>query len=162
MSLVIYPGTFDPITLGHVNVAQRGLRIFDTVTIACTQGTEKNTMFSQSERTEMLKSIFSSEPRIEVDAFKGLLVDYMAKRSVTTILRGIRSVEDFEYEYQMTHANQALDSRVETVFMLTDGKFGHLSSSLIKEIAALGGNIDSMVPPEVLPWIREKFKAPKG
>lgn len=159
MSIAVYPGTFDPITLGHLNIVERGLNVFDTIVIACIKGElHKKTLFSFDERMQMLKSTFGKHKRVEIDSFDGLLVHYLKRKKVTTILRGIRTVEDFEYEYQMTLANRMLEVNVETVFMLTEGNFGHLSSSLIKEIAALGGDVSKMVPANVQKQLIQKLR----
>ncbi len=159
MNTAIYPGTFDPITLGHLNIVQRGLHVFDRIIIAISHEADKKPLFTVEERLQMLKTLFSAESRVEIDQFKGLLVDFLKHKKVTTILRGIRTVEDFEYEYQMTNANKMLDPNVETVFMLTDGIYGHLSSTLIKEIALLGGNIKAMVPDVVTTHVQKKLQA---
>lgn len=140
-----------------MNVVERGLHVFDRIIIACNQGERKKILFSLDERVKMLQTIFSKEKKIEIDTFEGLLVHYLARKKITTILRGIRTVEDFEYEHRMTLANRTLDQNVETVFMLTDGNYSHMSSSLIKEIATLQGNVANMVPPAVMPFLKKKI-----
>ena len=158
MKVAVYPGTFDPVTLGHVNIVKRGLSVFDRVVVACNEASvNKKTLFTLDERFKMLKRVFENENRLDLDTFDGLLVNYLESKDCYTILRGIRTVEDFEYEYRMGLANKMLNNKVETVFMLTDGAYGHLSSSLIKEIASMRGNIEKMVPKEIIDILQSKF-----
>jgi len=154
----IYPGTFDPITFGHINIIKRGLKIFDNIIIAVAIDTTKDILFSVEERLEMIREVMKDENGIKIETFKGLLVDYAKKREISIILRGLRTVQDFEYELQMSLANKKLYPTMETIFMMTEGKFSYFSSSLIKEIAKLGGNLDDMVPKEVQKKLLNKFK----
>lgn len=154
---VIYPGTFDPITIGHVNIIKRALRIFDKVVIAIAEDTSKNTLFTAEERVKMVRETLKGYRNVEVETFKGLLMDYARKRGIHTILRGLRTVQDFEYELQMALANKKLNPDCETIFMMTEGAYSYFSSSLIKEIASLGGNIKTMVPPCVERMLKKKF-----
>jgi pantetheine-phosphate adenylyltransferase len=155
--VVIYPGTFDPITIGHLNIIKRALRIFDKVIIAIAEDTTKNTLFTVEERVQMVKESLKGYKNVEVDTFKGLLMEYAKKKGVHTILRGLRTVQDFEYELQMALANKKLNPNCETIFMMTEGAYSYFSSSLIKEIAHLKGNIKDMVPPPVEKMIKKKF-----
>ena len=153
----IYPGSFDPFTFGHVNIVQRALKIFDRIIIAVAINTSKKGTFTVRERVVMLKEVFRSEPNVEVDSFSGLLVDYVRRKGARSILRGIRTVTDFDYEFQMALANKSMDPSVEQVFMMTEGKYLYYSSSIIKEIVALGGTARDMVPEVVEKRLRKKL-----
>ena len=142
----IYPGSFDPITYGHISIVRRSLKIFDEVIIAVAVNTTKKTVFSEQQRVRMIREIFKNEAHVYVDSFQGLLVDYVRRKKAQTILRGIRTVTDFDYEFQMALANKSLDPNVEQVFMMTEGKYLYYSSSIIKEIVSLGGSVRDMVP----------------
>ena len=142
----IYPGSFDPFTFGHLDIIERGSKVFDKMIVAVAHNVSKKTTFSIEERVEILEEIFKDNKNIEVDSFKGLLVDYAKSKGTNTVLRGMRSVSDFEYEMQMAHANKSLDHELETVFMVTSRKYSHISSSLIREIISLGGSAGDLVP----------------
>ncbi len=142
----IYPGSFDPLTFGHVNLVERALKIFETVTIAIASDSSKKTVFDLDERLEMIQKVFKDQKRVRVESFSGLLVDYVAKRSDAVVIRGIRSNVDFEYELALAQANKHLSSKMETIFMLTDTQFSFLSSSMIREIVALGGSTKGLLP----------------
>jgi len=157
-NLVIYPGSFDPITYGHVNIVERALTIFDRIIVAVAINTSKSGTFSIEERVGMMQEVFKDEPDVEVDSFSGLLVDYVRTRQAQAILRGIRTVTDFDYEFQMALANKSLDPNVEQVFMMTEGKYLYHSSSIIKEIVSLGGSVEEMLPPVVDKKLGEKLK----
>jgi pantetheine-phosphate adenylyltransferase len=156
--VAVYPGTFDPITLGHVSVVKRALIVFEKLIIAVAKDTQKNTFFSFEERFEMLKEVFSDEPRVEVMKFEGLLVDFMRKVGSKVILRGLRTVSDFEYEFQMALTNRKLDNSIETIFIMAEEQVSYFSSSLVREIAKLGGDISLLVPPPVIKWFERKLK----
>ncbi len=156
-NVVIYPGHFDPFTLGHLNIVQRACRVFGRVVVAVAEESPKKAMFSTEERFSMVQEIFQTNESVEVELLQGLLVDYFKEREGGILLRGIRTVSDFEYEYQMALANKTLDPRVETVFMMTDGAYSYLSSSVIKEIARLGGDVRQMVPANVLKQVEKKY-----
>ena len=156
---VIYPGSFDPITYGHVNIVKRALTIFDRIIVAVAINTTKSGTFSIKERVGMMKEVFKDETAVEVDSFSGLLVDYVRTRQAKAILRGIRTVTDFDYEFQMALANKSLDPNVEQVFMMTEGKYLYHSSSIIKEIVSLGGSVEEMLPPVVEKKLSEKLRA---
>lgn len=155
--IAIYPGSFDPFTLGHMNIIDRGIKVFDKVIVAVAHNKSKNTMFTLEERVEILNSIFEGRTDVEVDSFEGLLVDYVIKRGTNVVLRGMRTVSDFEYELQMALANKTLNDGVETVFMVTDSEFSHISSSVIKEVVSLNGSASHMVPEIVETKLREKL-----
>ena len=155
---MIYPGSFDPITYGHVNIVERALTIFDRIIVAVAINTSKSGTFSIEERVGMMQEVFKDEPDVEVDSFSGLLVDYVRTRQAQAILRGIRTVTDFDYEFQMALANKSLDPNVEQVFMMTEGKYLYHSSSIIKEIVSLGGSVEEMLPPIVEKKLGEKLK----
>ena len=154
--IAIYPGTFDPVTNGHVDIAKRGLTIFDKLIVAILKNPIKKCFFTVEERVEMLEGSFAEFPNIEVDTFDGLLVDYAAKRKSHAILRGMRAVSDFEYEFQLALMNRRLNRDVQTVFLMTGLRWIFTSSSIIKEAAAFGGDIQGMVPPIVNEKLKEK------
>jgi pantetheine-phosphate adenylyltransferase len=156
---VIYPGSFDPITYGHVNIVDRALNIFDHIIVAVAINTSKSGTFTIEERVDMMQEVFKEMPDVEVDSFSGLLVDYVRSRKAQAILRGIRTVTDFDYEFQMALANKSLDPDVEQVFMMTEGKYLYHSSSIIKEIVSLGGSVGEMLPPVVEQRLRQKLRA---
>ncbi|MGA8181419.1 MAG: pantetheine-phosphate adenylyltransferase [Desulfobacterales bacterium] len=155
--IAIYPGSFDPVTNGHVDIAERGLKIFDKIIVAILHNPIKNFLFSVEERKEMLKSSFDAYPDIEVEAFDGLLVEYASKKGSIAILRGMRAVSDFEYEFQLALMNRSLNREIQTVFLMTGLRWIFTSSSIIKEAAQFGGNIETMVPPIVNRKLKEKF-----
>jgi len=157
MKVAVYPGSFDPPTYGHVNIIERSIKIFDKVIVAVATNSTKQTIFSSSERVEMLSELFKSESQVEVDSFAGLLIDYVKKKEATVVLRGLRTVYDFEFEFQMALANKKLDEQVETVFMMTDAKYSFHSSSIIKEIIRLSGDSRGMLPPLVEKRMKQKL-----
>lgn len=159
--IAIYPGSFDPFTRGHQNVIERGLKVFSKIIVAVANNTSKSTTFSVKERVDIIKSLFKNRPEIIVDSFQGLLVDYAAKVGTNVFLRGMRSVSDFEYELQMALANKTLNTDIDTVFIVTDSEFSHISSSLIKEIIILGGSVKNMVPEIVEKKLKAKLLPPK-
>ncbi len=156
--IAIYPGSFDPLTYGHLNIIERGRLLFDKLIVAVAHNTAKKTFFEFEERVEILREILKDVKDVEVDGFQGLLVDYAVRKNATVILRGIRTVSDFEYEFQMALANKMLNPSLETVFMMTDAKYSYLSSTLIKEIVHFGGSVTSMVPPLVEEKLKEKYE----
>jgi pantetheine-phosphate adenylyltransferase len=156
--IAIYPGSFDPVTNGHIDIAQRGLRLFDKIIVAILSNPVKNFLFTVEERIEMLESSLEEYPNIEVEKFDGLLVDYAAKKDSTAILRGMRAVSDFEYEFQLALMNRKLNRDVQTVFLMTGLRWIFTSSSIIKEAAQFGGDIEGMVPPIVNEKLKKKFK----
>lgn len=155
--IAIYPGSFDPITNGHMDIIQRGLEIFDQVIIAVARNSGKNSLFSVQERIELIDQLIADNPQLEVDTFDGLLVDYVVSRGASVILRGLRAVSDFEYEFQLAQMNRSISQQVETLFMMTATQNAYLSSSIVKEVASHGGDIDNFVPPLVAEELRKKF-----
>ncbi|MBT4089930.1 MAG: pantetheine-phosphate adenylyltransferase [Deltaproteobacteria bacterium] len=154
----IYPGSFDPPTNGHLDLIERGLKLFDKVTIAilCNPAKAKG-LFTLDERMEMLNDIYAGQERIEVDTHYGLLVDYAVQKNAQAILRGLRAVSDFEYEFQMALMNRRLKRQIQTVFLVSGFKWIFTSSSIVKEVASFGGDVESMVPPIVNRKLKEKY-----
>ena len=155
--IAIYPGSFDPITNGHIDIAERGLKLFDKIIVAILHNPVKDFFFTVEERVEMLELSFKEYPDIEVKTFDGLLVDYAAKQKSIAILRGMRAVSDFEYEFQLALMNRWLNREIQTVFLMTSFRWIFTSSSIIKEAAQFGGDIKDMVPPVVNQKLKEKF-----
>lgn len=153
----IYPGTFDPITNGHLSIVNRALKIFDKLVIAILNNPKKAPLFSIEERELMIKEVLKSKPNIEVDSFDGLLVDYVVAMKSNVILRGLRALSDFEYEFQMALMNRKLNRDVQSIFLMTDYKWFYTSSTIIKEAASLNGDISGLVPPVVCKKLKEKF-----
>lgn len=160
--LAVYPGTFDPLTRGHMSLIVRGLKVFEKVVLAIAQSTPKKTCFSIEERLGMARETFADEPNIIVESFDGLLIDYVAKRGAGSILRGLRAVSDFEYEFQMALMNRRLARQVQTVFLMTDYRWMYLSSTIVKEVALHGGNVKGLVSEPVLAKLTEKYEALHG
>ncbi|MGD9250717.1 MAG: pantetheine-phosphate adenylyltransferase [Desulfobacterales bacterium] len=157
--LAIYPGSFDPVTNGHIDIIVRGLKIFDRIVVGILNNPEKNPLFTVTERKAMLEASLKSFANVEVDTFDGLLVDYALQRGAQAILRGMRAVSDFEYEFQMALMNRRLDREIQTVFLMTGLRWIFTSSSIIKEAARFGGNIKGMVPKIVNQQLQRKFAA---
>jgi pantetheine-phosphate adenylyltransferase len=157
--LAVYPGSFDPITNGHVDIIRRGAKLFPRILVAVLENPKKATLFSVEERMEIIREIFKDLPRIEVEAFHGLLADFTKLRGARAVIRGLRAVSDFEYEMQMALMNQQLNPDLETLFMMPSARYTFLSSSLVKEVFALGGSIRELVPTIVEQKLREKFAA---
>jgi pantetheine-phosphate adenylyltransferase len=155
--IAVYPGSFDPITNGHLDIIQRGLEVFDELIVAVAMNSEKKGLFSTEERLEMIRRTVGDNPRLQVDTFDGLLVDYVASRGARVILRGLRAVSDFEYEFQIAQMNHTVREQVETLFMMTSVPYGYLSSSIVKEVASLKGPIDTFVPSAVKEALEKKF-----
>ncbi len=158
--VAIYPGSFDPITYGHIDIIERGLEIFDKVIVAIAENEEKRPLFSVEERLRMVKVLFKETPNVIVDSFKGLLVDYVAKTNAVVILRGLRATSDFEYEFHMASMNRSLNTHLDTLFMMTSKDYFFVSSRTIKEVARLGGAVEGLVPDLVVRRLKEKFKLP--
>lgn len=156
-TIAIAAGSFDPPTDGHINIIDRGLKVFDRIIVAIAINTTKKPIFTPEERLEMLRKIFKDKPNVVVDAFEGLLVDYARKKGVHTIIRGLRTMGDYEYESQMALANKTLDPDIEILYMMTEGKYAHLSSSIIKEIIMFGGSGGGMIHPVVADKLKEKL-----
>lgn len=154
----IYPGSFDPITNGHVDIILRGEKLFPQVLIAVLENPKKETLFSADERIEIIRDIFKDHPNIEVKAFHGLLVDFAQKNEAPIVIRGLRAVSDFEFEFQMALMNKKLNPAIETFFMMPSAKYAFLSSSLVKEVFGLGGCVSDLVPSIVEKRLHEKFR----
>lgn len=159
--IAVYPGSFDPVTLGHLDIIQRAAKQFDKLIVAVLNNLSKQPTFSVEERKELLGQITQHIPNVEIDSFRDLLVNYMEQKQGHVIVRGIRSVTDFEYELQMASTNQKLNPRVETIFMMTNPKYSYLSSSMVKEIAKFNGDVSELVAPEVELALRDKYKDSK-
>jgi len=157
--IAVYPGSFDPITFGHLDIIERGLEVFDQIIIAVARNSEKKSLFTTEERINHIKEATGNNPRIIVETFEGLLVDYVVSRGARVILRGLRAVSDFEYEFQVAQMNHNLKSEVETLFMMTSVPYGYLSSSIVKEVASLQGSVESLVPPVIRKALNDKFGA---
>jgi pantetheine-phosphate adenylyltransferase len=155
----VYPGSFDPLTNGHVDIIARGARLFDRIIVAVLVNAEKSPLFSMAERVEIARAVFKNHPNVEVDTFDGLLVDYVGRRKANVIVRGLRAVSDFEYEFQMALMNRELASTIETVFMMPAVQYSYISSRLIKEVFALGGRVHGLVPELVEARLRDKQSA---
>ena len=156
MRVAVYPGSFDPLTNGHVDIISRGARLFDRIIVAILVNAEKSPLFTIDERVEITRAVFRDQPNVEVDTFDGLLVDYVAKRGAQVIVRGLRAVSDFEFEFQMALMNRRLNAKIETVFMMPAEQYTYISSRLIKEVFALGGRVHGLVPELVEERLRGK------
>jgi pantetheine-phosphate adenylyltransferase len=150
----IYPGTFDPITNGHLDLIERGARLFDRLIVALLRNADKAPLLTLEERQEVVRRVVEPYPNVSVESFDGLLVDYCRARGARAIVRGLRALSDFEYEFQMALMNRRLEPGVETVFMMPNEAYSYLSSRLVKEVAQLGGDVSGLVPPAVLPLLK--------
>ena len=157
MKTAVYPGTFDPITNGHIDIIKRALNIFDKVIIAISVDSTKNPFFTVEERIKMISEAVKDIQRIEIDSFSGLLVDYAKKTNAIAVIRGLRAVSDFEYEFQMALMNRRLNENIETVFLMPGEKYTYLNSSIVKEVASLGGDISDFVPENVKKELKKKW-----
>lgn len=155
--IAVYPGTFDPITNGHISIISRALKIFDQVTVAILNNPKKVPLFTIEERLAMIKQVVKGMPNVEMDSYEGLLVDYVIRKDTNIILRGLRAMSDFEYEFQMALMNRKLNREVQSVFLMTDYKWFYISSTIIKEAASLNGDVSGLVPPIVCRRLKEKF-----
>ena len=159
MKRAIYPGSFDPLTFGHIDIIERSVRLFDTVVVALLTNPQKTPLFTVEERVDIMQQILKPRfPTVEIDVFHGLLVDYATHKRASAIVRGIRAVTDFEYEFQMALMNRRLAPTIETVFMMPAENYSYLSSKLVKEIAELGGSVSGLVPEIVEKRLRQRFK----
>jgi len=154
--LAIYPGSFDPVTNGHLDLIERATKMFDRLVVAVLRNSEKDPLFTTAERVEMLREVTKPWDNVEVDLFEGLLVQYAVQRKAQVILRGIRAISDYEYELQMALMNRRLEPQIETVFMMPGESYSYLSSSLVREISRLGGQIKGLVPPVVEQRLKAK------
>src|SRR5712664_3343350 len=161
-TIAVYPGSFDPLTNGHVDIITRGAGLFDRIIVAILVNAEKAPLFSMEERVDITRAVFRDHPNVEVDTFDGLLVDYVERRRAQVIVRGLRAVSDFEFEFQMALMNQRLNAKIQTVFMMPAEQYTYISSRLIKEVFSLGGRVHGLVPELVEARLREKVLATKG
>ena len=159
--IAIYPGSFDPLTSGHVDIIERGSRIFDQIIVAILGNVEKKPLFTEHERIAMIRDVFKGRDNVQVESFSGLLVDYAQQKQASVLVRGLRAVSDFEYEFQMALMNRHLAPGLETVFMMPAEQYTYISSRLIKEVFTLGGEITGLVPPIVEERLRAKQRAKK-
>jgi pantetheine-phosphate adenylyltransferase len=155
----VYPGSFDPITFGHLDIINRGLKVFDQVIIAVARNSAKNALFTVEERVELIREVMVDNPRAKVDTFDGLLIDYVLSQNACVIIRGLRAISDFEYEFQIAQMNRGISQEVETLFMMTSVPYSYLSSSIVKEVGSLHGPIDGLVPPLVKQALAKKFSS---
>jgi pantetheine-phosphate adenylyltransferase len=155
--LAIYPGSFDPLTNGHLSLIQRGLKIFDGLVVAVANNANKKALFTLEERKQLIRDVVGPDPRVEVDHFETLLVDYAKQRRIHTVLRGLRAMSDFEYEFQLANMNAKLDPDFESVFVMTGQDYFYVTGSLVREVASYGGDVTGLVPPNVAAGLRRKF-----
>jgi pantetheine-phosphate adenylyltransferase len=160
-TLAVYPGSFDPLTNGHVDIILRGARLFDRIVVAILVNAEKAPLFTIAERVDIAREVFKAHASVEVDTFDGLLVDYVERRRAQVIVRGLRAISDFEFEFQMALMTPRLNRNLETVFMMPDEKYTYISSRLIKEVFALGGQVHGLVPDMVEERLRDKRATPR-
>ena len=159
MKMAIYPGTFDPITNGHLDIIQRAVNLFEKVIISVAQNSEKGkTLFSKEERLSLILQSVSDMPSIQVDSFKGLMVDHAVKHSALAAIRGLRALSDFEFEFKMALMNRSLNEEVSTVFLMPHAKYTHISSSMVREVASLGGDVSKYVPAHVNKALKDKYE----
>ncbi|OEH85768.1 pantetheine-phosphate adenylyltransferase [Desulfuribacillus stibiiarsenatis] len=157
MKIAVYPGSFDPVTYGHLDIIERGTKIFDKVVVAILENPSKNPLFTIEQRKELLRRVTEGLGNVYVDSFTGLLADYMIAHKANVIVKGLRAVSDFEYELQMASINKKLAPEIETFFMMTNNKYSYLSSSAVKELAKYGGDINDLVPPQVIDAFAKLF-----
>lgn len=155
--IAVYPGSFDPITFGHLDIINRGLKIFDEVIIAVAENPVKKALFSIEERVELIRQVLNGNGRAKVDTFGGLLINYVLAKGASVIIRGLRAVSDFEYEFQIAQMNRGISQEVETLFMMTSVPFSYLSSSIVKEVSSLNGPVDGLVPAIVKKALDAKY-----
>lgn len=156
-SIAVCPGSFDPVTLGHLDIITRGAKVFDKVIVAVLNNRNKQPLFTVEERIQLLQETTKDLPNVEVDHFNGLLIDYVKRKNASAIIKGLRAVSDFEYELQMASINRKLDDNVETFFMMTNNKYSYLSSSIVKEVAKYQASVEDLVPEVVEAALRKKF-----
>lgn len=160
MRTVIYPGSFDPLTNGHLDLVHRAAKLCDQVIVAVAQSESKSPLFTLNERLEMVRQAVRDLPNVSTDTFDGLLVDYVERRGAQAVVRGLRAVSDFEFEFQLALMNRKLNERVETIFMMPKETYTFLSSRIVKEIARLGGDVSAFVPPQVMAALQQKLVVP--
>ncbi|MGY3714033.1 pantetheine-phosphate adenylyltransferase [Sutcliffiella cohnii] len=156
-SIAICPGSFDPVTNGHLDIIKRTSKIFDNIYVCVLNNAAKNPLFTVEERIQLLEEVTKDLPNVKIESFQGLLIDYAKSKNATSIVRGLRAVSDFEYEMQITSTNRVLDETIETLFMMTNNQYSFLSSSIVKEIAKYNGEVSELVPPVVKKALQEKY-----
>ncbi|ABS26268.1 pantetheine-phosphate adenylyltransferase [Anaeromyxobacter sp. Fw109-5] len=156
----IYPGSFDPLTNGHLAIIQRGLKVFDRLIVAVANNPQKSPLFTAEERKALISEAVGNDPRVEVDSFNALLVDYVRTKGVYTVIRGLRAVSDFEYEFQLANMNRKLLPEFEAVFVMTGEDYFFVSAQLVREVATFGGDVTGLVPPNVAQELRRKLGTP--
>ncbi|MBS1272409.1 MAG: Phosphopantetheine adenylyltransferase [Candidatus Marinimicrobia bacterium] len=156
MKKAIYPGTFDPVTYGHLDIIKRAVRLFDHVIVSVAESAAKNPLFTAEERVVMIREVCEID-NVSVDRFKGLLVDYATEQNAVALIRGLRAVSDFEYEFQMALVNRKLSEELSTVFLMPHEQYTHLNSSIVREVASFGGDVSPYVPPQIVQYLKEKF-----
>jgi pantetheine-phosphate adenylyltransferase len=156
--IALYPGSFDPPTNGHLSIIQRGLKMFDGLIVAVLMNPEKDVLFTEEERVELLRGAVNGDRRVQLKTFSGLLVKFAEQEGVNTVLRGLRAVSDFEYEFQMANMNRKLSPEIETLFMMTGEDYFYISSRFVRDVARLGGDVSGLVPNNVLQALRKRFK----
>lgn len=161
MKTCIYPGSFDPITYGHIDIIERASKITDKLIVAVLNNHDKKSLFSVEERLEMIKDSVKGFNNVEVESFEGLLVDYAKSKDSRLIIRGLRAVTDFEYELQMAQTNHAMCPDIDTIFLTTDLRYSYLSSSIVREVSAFGGDVSMFVPESIIPYLEEKLSPKK-
>ena len=157
LKIAVYPGSFDPVTYGHLDIIDRALKVFDGVIVAVAKNSEKNALFTVPERLELLSRLLADRPQAKVDTFDGLLVDYVRRCGAGVVIRGLRAVSDFEFEFQLAQMNRTITREVETLFMMTSVPYSYLSSSIVKEVSSLNGPVEKLVPPLVKSALDAKF-----
>ena len=158
MRVAVYPGSFDPVTLGHIDIIQRTAKMFDKVVIGVLRNRSKSPLFTAEERVELLKQVTADIPNVEVQSFQGLLIDFVRQNHANVIVRGLRAITDFEYELQMAQTNRVIAPEIDTIFLTTNLKYSYLSSTIVKEIARYHGNINEFLHPYVAEKVREKVE----
>lgn len=157
MKTAVYPGSFDPVTNGHLDIIKRASRVYDRVIVGVLTNSSKQPVFTASERVELIRTVTQPLSNVEVDSFSGLLVDFAASKGAHVIIKGLRTVNDFEYEFQMALLNKALNPEIETMFMMTNSKYSYISSSMVKELASFKGDLTGLVPAAIVGKIKEKY-----
>ncbi len=158
MRIAVYPGSFDPITNGHLDIIERASKIFDKVIVGVLNNSSKNPLFTASERLMLIEKVTDNLKNVEVECFDGLLVDFARQHNANVIIKGLRTVNDFEYEFQMALLNKTLNSECETMFMMTNSKYSYISSSMVKELAGYKGDLAGLVPTEIIHYIKDKYE----
>ncbi|TCK98322.1 phosphopantetheine adenylyltransferase [Natranaerovirga hydrolytica] len=157
MRTAVYPGSFDPVTLGHINIIKRSSKMVDKLIVGVLNNSNKSPLFSVEERVNMLKEVCKDIENVEIEAFEGLLVEFLKEKNSNIIIRGLRAISDFEYELQIAQTNSSLDPTIDTIFLVTDVEYSYLSSSIVKEVAQYGGNVDQLVPRYISGLLKEKY-----